>query len=121
MLSNSEPGPDGAAAVVLANCGSDSSLAKRGSACVALGTCPADGSAQLVTIPLTALGIGTGTGMDNGAEAWVVWGVWGVWEVWGGGGSGGPDHTDVGNWTDTAYFNLGPGESVLYMFTKVGS
>lgn len=32
------PGSDGTAAVVLANCGSDSSLAKRGSACVALGT-----------------------------------------------------------------------------------
>lgn len=53
--------------------------------------------------------------MENGAEAWDVWGVWG------GGGSGGPDHTDVGSWTDTAYCNLGPGESVLYMFTKVGS
>ncbi len=106
------PSPDGTAVVVLANYGSDSYLSKRESACVALGTCPTGSSEELVTIPLTALGIGAG--MENGADAWDVR------RVWGGGGSGGPDHTDVGNWTDTAYCNLGPGESVLYKFTKVG-
>lgn len=36
-------------------------------------------------------------------------------------GGGGPDHTDIGNWTDTAFCNLGPGESVLCKFDKVGS
>lgn len=107
------PSPDGTAVVVLANYGPDSYLSKRENACVALGTCPTGSSEQLVTIPLTALGIGAG--MENGANTWDVR------RVWGGGGSGGPDHTDIGTWTDTAYCNLGPGESVLYKFTKASS
>ena len=69
------PSPDGTAVVVLANYGSDSYLSKRESGCIALGTCPGESSQQLVTIPLTALGIGAG--MENGADAWDVRRVWG--------------------------------------------
>lgn len=107
------PSPDGTAVVVLANYGSDAYLFKRESGCVALGSCTAGSSEDLVSVPLTALGIGAG--MENGADAWDVR------RVWEEGGSGGPDHTDIGYWTETPYCNLGPGESVLYRFTKVGS
>lgn len=110
------PSPDGVAVVVLANYGADSSLGKRESGCVALDDCPGDSSdgVELVTISLTALGIGAG--MQYGSD-----GGWTVRRVWGGGGSGGADHSDIGVWNDTVYCNLGPGESVLYKFTKVGS
>lgn len=74
------------------------------------GPVPTEGSAQLVTIPLTALGIGTG--MENGAEAWDVR------RVGGGGGGGGTDHTDVGNWTDTADCNLDPGRACFTCLRK---
>ena len=87
--------------VVLANYGSDAYLSKRESGCVALKSCAAGISEELVSVPLTALGIGAG--MENGADAWDVR------RVWGGTGSGGPDHTDIGNWTETPDCNLGSG------------
>lgn len=68
---------------------------------------------NLASMQVVRLGIGAG--MENGADARDVR------RVWGGGESGGPDHTDIRNWTDTTYCDLGPGESVLYKFTKVGS
>ena len=63
------------AVVVLANYGSDSHLSKRECGYVALGTCPSGSSVPLVTISLSALGIGAG--MENGADAWDVRRVWG--------------------------------------------
>lgn len=59
------PGPDGAATVLLANCGSDSSLAKRGSVCVALGTCSDGGFSA------------AGNHSADGAGDWDWDGEWG--------------------------------------------
>ena len=95
------PSADGVAVVVLANYGPDEGAGGFG--------LDWDG-VHLVTIPLPDLGIGSG--MRHGADAWFVR------QVWGGGGSGGPDHTDIGIVTNSIGCKLGPGESVLYKFTK---
>ena len=82
------PNPDGIAVVVLANYTSGAYLSKREIPCIALETGLPDDQKQLVTIPLTALGIGAG--MEDGADA----DAWYVRRVWEGAEGGVLDHTD---------------------------